>query len=415
MPRQILGRVRVESIELFAGAGGLGLGLALAGFRTRRVVEWDAWACETLRENQASGFPLLDGWDVVQSDVRSVDWSDVPSGLALVAGGPPCQPFSMGGKHGAQSDGRDMFPAAVEVVRRLRPQAFIFENVKGLTRSSFANYFQYILLQLEFPTRPRLPSETWQSHLSRLQVDKAEGRIHGQDLSYNVSATLVNAADYGVPQKRERVFLVGFRSDLGVRWSFPAPTHSANALMEEQWLSGAYWDRHGLRRPPVPEGVEAAVLRLRAEPADLFPRAPWRTVRDALSDLPDPREVKAASVADHAFQPGAKAYPGHTGSPLDQPAKTIKAGDHGVPGGENMAVLDDGSLRYFSVRETARIQTFPDGYRFHGSWSETMRQLGNAVPVVLARKVAASVAEALIDAQLRRIPEVRENLARYQA
>jgi DNA (cytosine-5)-methyltransferase 1 len=77
----------------------------------------------------------------------------------------------------------------------------------------------------------------------------------------------------------------------------------------------------------------------------------------------------------------------------------LKAGDHGVPGGENMLINDDGSVRYFTVREAARIQTFPDGYRFHGSWTETMRQLGNAVPVMLARVVAASVAEKLIIAQ----------------
>jgi DNA (cytosine-5)-methyltransferase 1 len=94
-------------------------------------------------------------------------------------------------------------------------------------------------------------------------------------------------------------------------------------------------------------------------------------------------------------------YPGHTGSPLDQPAKTIKAGDHGVPGGENMLVNTDGSVRYFTARETARIQTFPDGYVFHGSWTETMRQLGNAVPVALARVVASSVAQALIEVKLR--------------
>jgi len=126
-------------------------------------------------------------------------------------------------------------------------------------------------------------------------------------------------------------------------------------------------------------------------------------VRDAIADLPDPRSVAASGIRDHKFQSGAKVYPGHTGSPLDQPAKTIKAGGHGVPGGENMMVLRDGSVRYFTARETARIQTFPDGYVFHGSWTETMRQLGNAVPVALGRIVASSVAQALIQSELRRI------------
>jgi len=127
----------------------------------------------------------------------------------------------------------------------------------------------------------------------------------------------------------------------------------------------------------------------------------WRTVRDALIDLPDPRHGDARDFPNHHFQAGARVYPGHTGSPLDLPAKTLKAGDHGVPGGENMMVLENGAVRYFSARESARLQTFPDGYVFHGSWTETMRQLGNAVPVALGRRVAASVAERLIEAALR--------------
>lgn len=89
------------------------------------------------------------------------------------------------------------------------------------------------------------------------------------------------------------------------------------------------------------------------------------------------------------------AYPGHTGSELDKPSKTIKAGVHGVPGGENMIRFPDGSLRYMTVREAAHAQTFPDGYEFTGAWSEGMRQIGNAVPVELARVAAASVACAL--------------------
>ncbi|MFH0911218.1 MAG: DNA cytosine methyltransferase, partial [Planctomycetota bacterium] len=96
-------------------------------------------------------------------------------------------------------------------------------------------------------------------------------------------------------------------------------------------------------------------------------------------------------IHNHRFQPGARPYPGHTGSPFDEPAKTLKAGDHGVPGGENMLAYPDGKVRYFTVRESARLQTFPDKFIFHGSWTETMRQLGNAVPVALARVVAKEI------------------------
>lgn len=392
----------MKCVELFAGAGGLAMGVGLAGFEPRAVVEWDKWACDTIRENQGSGYPLVSGWNVHEGDVRAFDWASVGDGIDLVAGGPPCQPFSMGGKHKAHDDCRDMFPATVEIIRKLRPRAFIVENVKGLTRSAFANYYQYILLQLTFPEVIRKPKEAWLDHFRRLQKEQSSGKAHGKKLTYNVLPTLVTAADYGIPQKRERVFIVGFRSDIGVRWSFPKATHSFDALLYDQWVTGAYWERHGLPRPSVPEKLAARVRRLSSSimPLDTLP---WRTVRDALVGLPDPESSKAKKFLNHRFQPGARVYPGHTGSPLDLPAKTLKAGDHGVPGGENMLVKDDGTVRYFTVRESARLQTFPDGFRFHGSWTETMRQLGNAVPVMLARTVASSVAEHLLLAEARDI------------
>ncbi len=390
------------SIELFAGAGGLAMGVALAGFRSLAVIERNRWACDTIKENQKRGYPVVADWPLWEGDVRTVDWSSIPEGIDLLAGGPPCQPFSMGGKHQAYDDQRDMFPATIEVVRMLRPKSFIIENVKGLTRSSFANYYQYLLLQLEFPEVPRRTDEHWLAHFSRLQAEKTSGALHVSGLTYNVVPTLVNAADYGVPQKRERIFLVGFRADLGIEWSFPHPTHDLNALLYSQWVTGEYWDRHGIttnRRPKMPKTWAAKVRKLAAN-SICCDQQPWRTVRDSLIDLPDPREQNAHRFLNHTFQDGAKVYPGHTGSPLDLPAKTLKAGDHGVPGGENMMVLDNGTVRYFSVRESARLQTFPDSYVFHGSWTETMRQLGNAVPVALGRQVAASVAMCLAKSQL---------------
>lgn len=388
----------MKAVELFAGAGGLALGVGLAGFKPLAVVEWDKWACDTIRENQARGYPLVADWPLHEGDVRDFDWSSINEPVDLLAGGPPCQPFSMGGKHRAHDDTRDMFPATVEIVRRLRPRAFIVENVKGLTRASFASYFQYIQFQLEFPEVKRRKNETWFDHLMRLQTEHTSGRLHSKGLAYNIVPTLVNAANYGVPQKRERVFLVGFRSDLGVDWSFPEETHSQVALFRDQWITGEYWDRHRVARkdrPMAPDNL--ASLQRGASQKLLFesPR-PWRTIRDALIGLPDPKSKAARSFRDHRFQQGAKVYPGHTGSPIDQPSKTLKAGDHGVPGGENMLVENDGTPRYLSIREAARVQTFPDGYVFHGSWTETLRQLGNAVPVVLGHVVARSVAEALI-------------------
>jgi len=380
----------MRSVELFTGAGGLAIGSHLAGFEHALLAEWNKDACETLRENAArAALPGTSTWNVVQGDVRAIKYGGLGT-IDLVAGGVPCQPFSIGGKHQGMSDPRDMFPEFVRAVRELRPRAFIVENVKGLLRESFSTYFGYVLLQLSFPTIARKPSESWLDHLRRLERAKTSGAK--AEPRYNVVFELLNAADYGVPQTRERVFIVGFRSDLGIEWSFPQRTHSREALLRDQFVTGDYWRRHGLRRP-------AALKQTRSESssllrtAELFPLEPWRTVRDATRDLPTPKtREEAAEVANHRLNPGAKQYIGHTGSPLDLPAKTLKAGVHGVPGGENMVVLPNGRVRYFTVREAARLQTFPDAWRFRGSWSEAMRQLGNAVPVALAQVVATKVA-----------------------
>ena len=391
----------MRSVELFAGAGGLALGCVQAGFEPAITVEWDHWACDTIRENKAAGHSLVADWHVHEGDVRKVDWTGIDD-VTLVAGGPPCQPFSMGGKAKAHADHRDMFPATAEVIARLRPKAFLVENVKGLTRSTFANYYSYVQLRLQHPENVRKDDEGWFEHLQRLQADHTTG--HGDTgLRYNLVPTVVNAADYGVPQQRWRVFLVGFRSDLDAEYAFPDATHSYDALLHDQWVTGAYWDRHNVAVKDRPERPGRSATRIAAlrdvDPATLL--LPWVTVRDALADLPKPTLKGAKGIPNHVLQPGARSYEGHTGSPLDLPAKALKAGDHGVPGGENMLRRVDGSVRYFTVRESARIQTFPDDYELHGSWTEAMRQLGNAVPVRLAEIVARSVHEHLLVADAR--------------
>jgi len=388
----------MRSVELFAGAGGLAIGMGAAGFKHAAVLEWDHDACETLRINQRHGVAGVDHWPIHEGDARAFDYSSLRD-IEVVSGGPPCQPFSLGGKHKGQQDGRDLFPEAVRAVRELQPKAFIFENVKGLLRQSFATYLQYVLLQLTYPELVMKRNEDWRKHQSRLERHQtANANRKASGLAYNLVFELVNAADFGVPQKRERFIIVGYRSDLGVRWSFPEPTHSTDALLRDKWVSGEYWDRHKVAkrsRPILLPRIASRVERLRAGAIDLSMTEPWRTVRDAISDLPDPEKHPRNRVLNHRFNPGAKAYPGHTGSPLDESAKTLKAGDHGVPGGENMLARPDGSVRYFTVREAARLQTFPDNYEFFGAWSETMRQLGNAVPVRLGEKIASSVAGAL--------------------
>lgn len=385
------------AIELFAGAGGLAIGTALAGFKHELVAEWNHDACETIRKNQAGGVGVVQGWRVIEGDVRQIDYRRFREKVALVAGGPPCQPFSLGGKHRGHEDERDMFPEAVRAVREAVPRAFMIENVKGLLRRSFSTYFNYILLQFNHPEVARRKSEEWPEHLARLERHHTgKGRRSG--LNYQVIFRLLNAANYGVPQRRERVVIVGFRDDQNPGWSFPEETHSEERLLWDQWVSGEYWERHKIskkRRPEMPGTIQARIERMKVdgEPDSL----PWRTVRDAIFDLPDPtRKDWSSKIPNHKLVPGARSYAGHTGSPWDAPAKTLKAGAHGVPGGENMLLGDDGEVRYFTVRESARLQTFPDDYIFQGAWGEIMRQLGNAVPVELALRVASSVRNHLI-------------------
>lgn len=385
----------MRSVELFAGAGGLAIGMSNAGFHHAAVIEWDHDSCETFRENQRHRMRSVEEWPLYEGDVRTFDYGNL-SDVIVVSGGPPCQPFSLGGKHRGYLDKRDMFPEAVRAVRELRPKAFIFENVKGLMRETFADYFEYVHLQLTHPSFTRRETESWREHCGRLEQHHTSRR---ERTEYNVVFRLLNAANYGVPQRRERVFLVGFRSDLGVEWGFPEGDYSETALLRSQWITGEYWERHEVPkrgRPKLTDRQAACVERLRSGYLFDAGKVPWLTVRDAISDLPDPEKELRSGIANHTFNPGARSYPGHTGSPLDEPAKTLKAGDHGVPGGENMLARADGSVRYFTVREAARLQTFPDDYIFRGAWTEAMRQLGNAVPVRLAETVARSVAETVL-------------------
>ncbi|WP_199545165.1 DNA cytosine methyltransferase [Paraburkholderia kururiensis] len=371
----------MHSVELFSGCGGLALGLSRAGFHHKFMVEWNADAVATVAHNRKRGIRHVREWPLEQADVREIGWQRF-AGLDLVAGGPPCQPFSIGGKHRGQEDTRDMWPEAIRAVREIQPRAFLFENVRGLVRPTFAHYLRWIVAHLHHPEIIRGKDEDHVEHTCRLEASARPD-------SYRVIVVQVNAADYGAAQKRHRVIVAGVRADLEVEFAPPAPTHSRERLLWDQWVSGDYWRRHGLKQPR--DTAIAATDRVLVERLRHMDKAPpgkaWVTVRDALAGLGEPD-----GKANHVFQDGARVYPGHTGSPLDQPAKALKAGDHGVPGGENMMVRDDGSVRYFTTREAARLQGLPDTYLFPRSWTESMRQLGNAVPSQLSEAMGGWIA-----------------------
>jgi DNA (cytosine-5)-methyltransferase 1 len=362
---------RPTCVELFAGCGAMAKGLEQAGFRHLALAEFNKAACETLRKNylnqQDSESPLI-----LEADVRTVDWT-VYQGVDLVAGGPPCQPFSNGGRAAGPEDARDMWPEAIRAVHEMQPKAFLFENVKGLLRPAFDEYLSQLL--------------------HRLERGGFEDSVNAP--MYQVTLVRVNAADYGAGQKRERVLIAGMRVDCGALPRFPAKTHSERRLAFDKWVGDEYWQRHNLPRPnndAIPRAARAQLSELAcsAQPPE---EAAWLTCRDAFLGLGTPSFE--ANVSGHEPRGAGKQYEGHTGSLIDEPAKTLKAGVHGVPGGENMVVDLDGTSRHFTVRETARLQGLPDTFEIPGSWSQAMRQLGNAVPVQLATVAGRWIASAL--------------------
>ncbi len=378
----------LQSVELFAGGGGMALGMREAGFKHHALVEWWAPAAAVLRHNAELRPELWKPDQVFEKDVRTVlDELGERGTVQLVAGGPPCQPFSLAGVHAGDNDERNMFPAALNVVRRLLPEIVVFENVPGLTRPTFAPYLDYVRDQLRRPDiRPIDDDELWNWHHQRVLASK-------EDEIYRVYQNEVDAADLGVPQSRRRVFIVAIRRDVtgADSWRATKRTHSRDALLADQFITGAYWERYGLKQPEIPVRLRGQVKRL--EKTGLTDgRKPWTTLRDALSDVPEPTTADdVEGWLNHKAIPGARTYEKHTGSPIDLPSKTIKAGVHGVAGGEAMIRDLDGTVRYMSVREAALVQGFPKDYEFPGVRSRVMGVIGNAVAV----KVAATVGKRL--------------------
>lgn len=431
-PQRELSKDRT-SVELFAGGGGLAMAVHNAAFRPLLVNELVRHACETLKGNRAElrgpeeRIPARGGrWPLIEGDVRDIDFTYLWDRVDLLAGGPPCQPFSLGGVAKGDEDKRNMFPEMFRAIREIQPKAVICENVRGLLRPSFRPYFDYIERELSQPFEERDAGSSWREHDEILRSRLAEEPLDPKR-RYEVITTKVNAADYGVPQIRNRIIIVAFRSDLGVDLArfreAVQPRYSETALTRSM-LDGSYWDRH----PNVPDHVRRVVMeRLPVIPPEDDGKLPWRTLRDAIRgidgqpplppvpwDKLDRREYNLGGFMDHIGWPDARIYDGHTPNELDRPAKTVKAGVHGVPGGESVILTDDlipasttrskyaYRHRYMTVRETARVMTFPDSWKLAGPRGEQMRQLGNAVPVALGEFFVRAIAAALDEAESRR-------------
>jgi DNA (cytosine-5)-methyltransferase 1 len=332
---------RIKAIDLFAGAGGLSLGLKNAGWEVVAAMEVDKYAVATHHAN----FP---GTKSMRCDVRDVDWSKF-RGIDLMAGGPPCQPFSVSGKQLGHADRRDMVPEFIRIVSQVRPAAFIMENVKGLALAKFKEYLD-----------------------SAINALKA--------LCYNVNHTVLNAADHGVPQFRERLFIVG---SLEGEFVFPEPTHGPGRTH------------------------------------------PWRTVADAISDAPvdAPNTAKVVYCKNPILRksPNAGMLVNGKGRPLNMamPSLTIPASAGGnrthiidrdevlleyhaflMNGGSSRTGIVEGCRR-LTLRECARIQGFPDSFGFLGPKSNQFSQVGNAVPPLLAEVICRSVRKQLENQMLQ--------------
>lgn len=300
----------MKVVSLFSGAGGLDLGFINAGHTIIWANDLYADAVETYRKNI--------GDHIVFGDIKNIPSESIPD-CDIVIGGFPCQGFSVANVKRHEGDQRNsLYKELIRVIEAKKPKFFLAENVKGLTNLAKGKVFEMILSDFV-------------------------------GIGYRVAYKVLNAADYGVPQTRQRVFIVGVRNDLEVEYTFPDPTYSK-------------------------EGADG--------------KKPWRGVGEALSDIPDPdvdNDLKNHSYSKYKLQ--FNGYLGHR--PLDpmKPAPTVTArGDN--KGGVVILPHPNGSRR-MTGRELATVQSFPLDYDFCGNLSSVYRQIGNAVPPLLAEAVAS--------------------------
>lgn len=326
-------------LELFAGAGGLAIGLEKAGIKCVALNEIDKFACQTLRHNRPN-------WNVLEGDIKNFDFTRYKDQVDVVTGGFPCQAFSYAGKRLGLEDARGtLFYEFARVVQEVNPLICIGENVKGL--------------------------------LSHDKGKTLEGMISILDeIGYTVvPVEVLKAIHYNVPQKRERLILVGVRKDILVKYYYPTPYKKIYNL-SDALKKGALFDTD----VPKSKGVEYPIKK--KEILDLIPpKGYWR-------DLP--LELQKEYMGGSFHLGGGK-----TGMARrigwDEPCLTLTCS----PAQKQTERCHPDETRPFTVREYARIQTFPDEWHFAGSLAQQYKQIGNAVPVNLAKEVGYSIIDFL--------------------
>ncbi|MDY7394733.1 DNA (cytosine-5-)-methyltransferase [Aureibaculum sp. 2210JD6-5] len=322
-------------LELFAGAGGLGIGLEKAGINCVALNEIDKWACQTLRKNRPK-------WNVLEGDIKNFDFSEYKNKVDVVTGGFPCQAFSYAGKKLGLEDARGtLFYEFARVVQEVNPVICVGENVKGL--------------------------------LSHEKGKTLEGMISILDeIGYNVvPVQVLKAINYKVPQKRERLILVGVRKDINIEYNYPRPSDKIYNL-EDALKKGT------LYKTDVPKSEGTTYPEHKKNVLDLVPpKGYWR-------DLP-------LNIQKEYMQKSFYLGGGKTGMARrigwDEPCLTLTCS----PAQKQTERCHPEETRPFTVREYARIQTFPDEWEFVGSVSQQYKQIGNAVPVNLAKEIGYSL------------------------
>lgn len=325
------------TMELFAGAGGLAYGMETAGFRHLMLNEIDHDACETLRLNRPE-------WNVLEQDIRTVDFTPYKDRIDLLTGGFPCQAFSYAGKQGGFNDTRGtLFFELARAVSEIQPKVLLMENVKGLLAHDKGKTFNIIM-------------ET----ISELGYKM---------LSYKV----LKALQYKVPQKRERLIMLAVRNDIAecAEFLWPAPYHKILTLRDAFYAGELYAD-------DVPDSPGQVYPEKKKKVMDLVPMGEdWRSL---------PVDVQKDYMGGSFLLGGGKTGMARRLS-MDEPSLTLTC----APAQKQTERCHPLETRPLTVREYARIQTFPDDWRFSGSLSSQYKQIGNAVPVNMAAAVGRSI------------------------